>query len=100
MRLNHTTVKREMQAQRWTTTALAEELEIDRATLSSYLTGRRRVPGAVLVGLQQALNVNPYTLLGPEDPEQAIVDLVEAFAVDPERFQSFDVPRHGAETAA
>lgn len=83
-----------MDAQRWTVTALAKELGLDRATLSSYLTGRRSVPADLFPPLQKVLNVNPYALLGPENPQVAVAELVAQYGVSLKTLDQMDVPRH------
>ena len=81
MNLNHEAVKQEMQAQRWNVTSLAAHLGIDRSTLSSYLTGRRRVTGDIYKGLVLTLKVHPAVFLGPEDYKTAIVQMAGAFGL-------------------
>lgn len=100
MRLNHITAKREMRAQRWTTTRMVDELEecgvrVHRTVMSSYLSGSRAcTDAAVIVGLAQVLNVNPYGLLAPEDPKTAVLELCAVLGVSADELAALEDDRH------
>lgn len=83
MRVNHVVLRREMKLQRWTVTALAEALEppIARTHLSNIVHGKRPATAETVKALAEALNLNPYALLGPEDPTEAIRELVALYGL-------------------
>ena len=82
-----------MQAQRWSVKALAAELGIERPTLSSYLTGRRKITGDIYVSLVKTLKVHPAVFLGPEDYESAIIEMAAAFGLDTNGMEALGRPR-------
>lgn len=86
MRLNFEALRRERRAQGRTATWVAEQLGVDRATYSSYETGRRECPGPIYADLVRLFNVHPQVFIGPEDPEAAIVDAAEHLGIGPARF--------------
>lgn len=86
MQLNHVALRREMKAQRWTVTAMAAELAsrgvaVHRTLLSSIVNGSRPASFDVIKGLAAVLNLNPYGLLGPEDPKRAVRELVDLYGL-------------------
>lgn len=84
--LNTEAVKRERKAQGRTAQWVAEQISVDRATYSSYETGRRECPGPVYADLVRLFNVHPMVFIGPEDAEAALVDAANALGIDPSRF--------------
>lgn len=99
MRLNHATLRHEMESQRRRVTDLAEELGIARTHLSNIVNGNRPATPEIIQGLAKALNLNPYNLLGPEDPKAAVKELVELYDLTAEELFDLGKPRH-AEAAA
>ncbi|MEM7096146.1 MAG: helix-turn-helix transcriptional regulator [Actinomycetota bacterium] len=93
MRLNFEAVRRERKAQGRTATWVAEQLGIDRATYSSYETGRRECPGPIYANLVRLFNVHPMVFIGAEDPEAAIIEAAAALGIDPARFGELHAER-------
>lgn len=94
MKLNHATMKREMSAQRWSVTALAKEIGVERAALSSYISGRRSVPAEIFPAIARTLKVNPYVLVGHPDPAVAVAELIAMYGYDADTLADLGVDRH------
>lgn len=97
MRLNHVVIKREMQAQRWSTVALAAETGIDRSLLNKYKNGERTPSNEhfadVVIKLGKALKINPYGLVGPDEPKVVVAHLLAEVGACHKTLDELDVPR-------
>lgn len=94
MRLNHEILRREMEAQRWRVTDLADEIGIARSHLSNIVNGARAATPEIIQKLAAVLNLNPYTLLGPEDPKAAVSELARLYQLTPADLADLGEPRH------
>lgn len=80
-RLNHLVAARLIEERGRTITETAAALDVDRANLSRVLAGHRQFPADKIRPLAEFLGVNPYELLGPEDPRAAVVELARMYEV-------------------
>lgn len=83
-KLNHLVAARLIRERGHSVTGVASALGMDRANLSHCLAGRRQFPAEKIVGLAEALGVNPYELLGPENPRAAVIELARMYDVQPD----------------
>lgn len=83
VQLNHATAKAYVLS-KGTVSAAARAMGEDRSHLSNVLAGRRRGSPELIKKLAIYLGVNPYALLGPEDPRAAVIELVRLFEVTAE----------------
>lgn len=79
IRANHLTAARLIREQGHTVTSTAEHLGIERSNLAHMLAGRRQFPVDKIPALAEFLKVNPYELLGPEDPRSAVVEMARLY---------------------
>lgn len=84
LHLNHRAAARIISEQGRTVSATAEAVGIERTNLTRMLSGERQFPADKLRRLAEFLGVNPYELLGPEDPRAAVLELAVMFGVTPE----------------
>ena len=83
LRLNHLTAAHLLREQGHTATAAAERLGIERSNFAHMLAGRRQFPADKIPALADLLGVNPYELLGPEDPRAAVIELARLYELSP-----------------
>ena len=69
-----------------TITEVAEAVGEDRANFTHALAGRRRLKERKIPVLAQVLGVSPLALLGPEDPEQAVIDIARDLGMTADDF--------------
>ena len=81
--LNHLAASRLLQERGRSITEVAAELDVDRANLSRMLAGRRNFPPEKITAFAELLGVNPYEILGPEDPRAAVIELARLLGVQP-----------------
>lgn len=88
IRANHHNLANLIRLQGRTVTDVAASLGIERSNLAHMLAGRRAFPVERIPALAELLGVNPYELLGPEDPRAAVVELAQMFGVRPDELAS------------
>lgn len=88
IRLNPLATTRIIRTQGRTVTAVAGAMGMERSQLAHVLAGRRPMPPERIPALAEALGVNPFELLGPEDPRAALVELARMYGVRPEELAS------------
>lgn len=59
--------------------AAADHVGLERTYMSRCLSGTRNFPMDLLPRLAEFLDVDPYELLGPEDPRSAVVELARLY---------------------
>lgn len=84
IRANHRAIAHHLDVQGRSVTSVAAALGIERSNLAHMLAGRRVFPAERIPALAEVLGVNPYELLGPEDPRAAVVELARLFEVRPD----------------
>lgn len=74
--INRFAVAEIMRARGVKVSTLANEIGLDRTTLSTALnTGKRTIPLDRLIALSQSLGVDPRALLGPDDTDRALAEV-------------------------
>lgn len=84
LRLNPQSAQREIDLQGHTVTAVAAVVGMDRSNLSHCLAGRRVFPAEKIRPLAEFLGVDPYLLLGPDDPREAVIELARLYDLSPD----------------
>lgn len=84
IRLNAPAAAAEVQRRGHTITEVANALGIERTYMSRCLTGARNLPAELIPVLADFLGVDPFRLLGPEDPRDAVVELARLYKVKPD----------------
>lgn len=83
MKINHAAARGYVLA-KGTISDAARAIGEDRSHLSNVLAGRRNARPELIQRLAAYLGVNPYVLLGPEDPRAAVVELARMYELGPE----------------
>jgi transcriptional regulator with XRE-family HTH domain len=81
VRLNHAAAKAYVLS-KGTISDAARAVDEDRSHLSNVLAGRRNARPELIQRLAAYLGVNPYVLLGPEDPRSAVIELARLYEVE------------------
>lgn len=82
-RLNHEAAQRELERQRWLIQRAADRIGVSRSHLSNILRGDRAGGVEIALKLGALLEVSPFSLLGPDDPEAARRQIADALDADP-----------------
>jgi len=60
-------------------TAAADAVGLERTFMSRCFAGTRNFPAELIPLLAEFLEVDPFTLVGPEDPRAAVVELARLY---------------------
>ena len=65
-------------------TAAADHVGLERTYMSRCLAGTRNFPAELIPRLAEFLEVDPYTLVGPDDPRAAVLELARLYKLTPD----------------
>jgi transcriptional regulator with XRE-family HTH domain len=88
LRLNHSTASEYVRLRGRTVTEVARHLGLERTFVSRCLSGSRNLPPEQIPALAAFLEVEPFKLLGPEDPRAAVVELARMYEVKPDELEA------------
>lgn len=83
MRLNPASLRQIRTDHGWSISTLSAKSTVARSHISNIENGNRPASPDVIRKLAEALEVNPYALLGPEDPKTALKELVALMGFGP-----------------
>lgn len=82
MRFNGPAAKRILEDREITISAAARACGVDRAHFSNILAGRRGAGAELVKAFADFVGVQPFAIVGPEDPRAALAELAEVYGYE------------------
>lgn len=81
VKFNGPGAKRILEERRITVSAAAKACGVERAHFSNILAGRRHAGVDVVKAFADFVGVDPMSVVGPEDPKAALLELNKAYGI-------------------